>query len=199
MSSTPTPGFSGGSSRQEKGQTRRKEDGSEAGREGGRGSEHESRLFIGAAFVREEGALPKRDGKNNPGARCHRLGKSRGGGAQGEAERVGKEEKEEIRKTGIWLGFSISSHLGEGSSGLCDPGVPRDWGMDVKDFPSGWEFGMQPRPWIGVWGEQIPEIHRISLWLGIWDAATPLDRGLGRGDPQNPKEGPGKGSEPGHS
>lgn len=55
-------------------------------REGGRGSEHEPRLFIGAAFVPEEGALPKRDGKNNPGARCRRLGKSRGG-AQGETER----------------------------------------------------------------------------------------------------------------
>lgn len=36
MSSTPTPGFSSGSSRQEKGQTRRKEDGSEGRREGER-------------------------------------------------------------------------------------------------------------------------------------------------------------------
>lgn len=61
-------------------------------REGGRGSEHEPWLFIGAAFVPEEGALPKRDGKNNPGARCHRLGKSRGG-AQGETERKEKKEK----------------------------------------------------------------------------------------------------------
>lgn len=60
-SSTPQSWiFPGGSSRQEKGQTRRKEDGSEGRREGrGRGSEYEPRLFIGAASVREEGALPK--------------------------------------------------------------------------------------------------------------------------------------------
>lgn len=103
-SSTPTPGFSGGSSRQEKGQTRRKEDGSEGRREGGRGSEHEPRLFIGAAFVREEGALPKRDGKNNPGARCRRLGKSRGG-AQGETEREERQEKKEIIKNWDSVGF----------------------------------------------------------------------------------------------
>lgn len=58
MSSTPTPGFSGVSSRQEKGQTRRKEDGSEGGREGERARAaviYRSRVCAGGGSAAKKG------------------------------------------------------------------------------------------------------------------------------------------------
>lgn len=96
------------------------------------------------------------------------------GGAQGEPEREEKEEKKEMKniKSGfVWVSPSALYLVGSGS-GLCEPLVPPESEAGHEGF---------------------------SFWLGIWDAATPLDRGLGRGDPRNPKEGPGKGLESGHS